>query len=189
MNILARIFVGAVFTASLSNCGGSATPALPDTSVQDIEVIDEEVNPETCEGDACLPCVDDCPAEDGSECTDGQVRKCVRAESGCLVWTAPEACPEGFCINGTDCGTCAHECASVGETKCLEGKVQACEADPNGCRRFGAPAGCTRGFCADVTKCGECANTCAGKDLKECKDGKIKVCEADRMGCLAWGAD
>ena len=126
MKLRSILFLGVV---AFAGCGRADRPAADAAPVEDsstsvcevsalrcvegtIEVCDgaswtvSEVCEEGClpanEGAQCVSC-DACGSSGATECLAGTTRSCIRASSGCLEWSANEACESGTCADGSRC--------------------------------------------------------------------------------------
>ena len=132
-----------------------------------------------------------CPSPGAKQCGNGGVQTCEMVE-GCLVWSEPEACPEGgFC---TGAGTCQSQCqsqCSPGEQRCvMEGgsAYQKCEDVGGECYQFAATTfNCGTGSTCSGGSCTQnCNNVCSMVGDKRCQGSTEQECVTTSSGCLDW---
>ena len=140
-----------------------------------------------CRADgSCRACNDGCAPENTTACASGTLRTCVADAKGCLGWSEPAACADGFCADAATCGVCNHSCDLANATACASGELRTCAADINGCRAWSEPVACADGFCADGASCGRCNDACSTASAVGCAGGHVVTCVADANGCLSW---
>ena len=119
--------------------------------------------------DACAPCAPECADSGARACADpGHHQTCVADAEGCLVWSAPAACPlDSVCAGAGEC----EACGDLGERCCAD---DVCAAGHR----------CAGGACVLG-----CRDECPANGVVECAHrGARRVCgEHDGDECLEWG--
>ncbi len=126
-------------------------------------------------------CSNTCSAAESTRCSEGELETCERGDDGCLAWSVPTACAEGFCADSDTCGACSNACSSVGQTTCSGQQIASCVEDGNGCFHWGDASTCPGGsaYWCDGNSC-QCHGTCSGKQCgaDECGNACPSSCRA-----------
>lgn len=140
-------------------------------------------------------CTDYCKPNERT-CLDKQHSvECVVNQNGCLDFSNPTRCDDGFiCSDGiciADDSECDDECALGDLPRCnVNGLRESC-ADHmgTGCLRYGAPTQCAPDTYCD-TRSGECITPqCEDECIegeKTCELHRISTCKKDARGCLSF---
>ncbi len=148
-------------------------------------------------GTGCV-CQDDCTTEGRALCFDATRRRvCERTPAGCLVWSAPVACPnQGVCEGDGQCVSACEpdpRCTAVGQRVCYgaDSFAVCTEVEP-GCLRLGTVQPCGGTLTCEPAdgSCGvECTSDCPQAAATRCFDATTEqVCAEREPGCLKWQA-
>lgn len=122
------------------------------------------------------------------ECVNGEFRSCALDGQGCLAWSGPSTCPNGFCESVLACGECDNVCAVAGEKVCSDTKIAECIVDEFGCLALDTPKNCPTGSACQNGRCtlDNCHDECAPLGTKGCL-GEFEVeCALDDDNCFKW---
>lgn len=124
-----------------------------------------------------------------SRCVDGtSFQRCLKNQSGCLVYAsidscqAGEICRQGQCVHDPACDTCKE-----GAAQCDGNAIRTCQKDPSGClvwqtsRTCAAGERCESGAC--VQGCQD--DKCVVGDLRCSRTGGIQICQPNGQ-CTSW---
>ncbi|MBT9556093.1 MAG: right-handed parallel beta-helix repeat-containing protein [Myxococcales bacterium] len=141
------------------------------------------------EGECLPPCVPECVDDGATRCVGDAVSRCEPDETGCLAWSAAEACgASSWCLGGT-CATCDDECAAPGVLSCAEGAVIGCQnVDEEPCLDVVVVETCAVGQVCDAGACvPDCDDTCETVGATQCNGGFVSTCgDSNADGCLEW---
>ncbi len=176
------------FCAVFAGCGGGG----PDTDDVDepLDVLGDS------SGDNGGSCVDSCPEEGATDCSQGGVRTCADLDDdGCVEWSLPEACGQGLVCSEGKCvsGCVDQDCTAIGAKMCSTSNnvIECGFFGEEACLAWGNSVPCddglvcARGFCAS-----ECVSECTTIGAKRCRMNSVVVCgDYNTDGCLEWGGE
>jgi|GEM_PF-1165204 len=169
----------------------STLPACSDEPGQAISQVDTPTHLD----DLCPPDLDVCSEESATRCVDGKVATCREVASGCLGWSAPDACaPNEACLVNACEPACPNAGCAVAEARrCAPTsahRVERCaDNDGDGCLEWvpvticESDEVCSQGACASG-----CVDECEAGGARCEEDGVVTCADHDEDGCLEWGA-
>jgi alpha-tubulin suppressor-like RCC1 family protein len=110
--------------------------------------------PAACQGAGCQACQDACSTLDVTECSAGQLTRCVEGVEGCLTWGTPSACASGQCADATSCDSCGD--GSCEGTENDSTCPADCSCTPASCDSLNGACGVHDDGCGGSVDCGSC---------------------------------
>ncbi len=133
-------------------------------------------------------CQKQCPTpcqKNKTRCLGNGVQTCQKnPQTGCLVWSQAQQCPNGSpCQNG-QCTTCPTNC-TIGAKRCSGQKVEQCEKHSR-CPTWKTVMTCPQGqSCQNGACVSNCTDACQA-NAKRCSGKDVQICQKNAQGCLTW---
>jgi hypothetical protein len=113
-------------------------------------------------------CVDECDAEDETQCSGTEIETCTLAADGCLHWMAGVDCADSgeVCDDATGDATCVEgcvdECENEGDSQCDGSVIETCALTGSGCLEWIPGYDCADGgwLCDDSGGVANCLTDC-----------------------------